>query len=77
MTTGDLESRVSALEIELARLRGSMQTSPDERAHPVQTLDKIHGVFENDFAFREAMRLGRKWRESQRPKARKRKNKHR
>ena len=67
MSTREIKKRLTAVEHEIARLKsqGSIQV------HPVQTLEKIHGTFENDDAFQEAARLGRKWRESQRHNARK------
>lgn len=67
-TTEMLERRLAAVEADLAKLKsqrpGAQAVSPDH------WWQKIHGTFENDEAFQEAMRLGRKWRESQRPKAR-------
>lgn len=73
MSTTNFEKRLAAIEHQLARLkldRGS--TAP---MRPIDALEKIHGTFENDEAFQEAMRLGRKWRESQRPATRKSKGK--
>jgi hypothetical protein len=69
MASAPLEDRVTALEREVARLKarveGTGQTTED-------WLDKMWGSFANDPAFEEAMRLGREWRESFRPKPRKR-----
>lgn len=73
MSKVEIEKRLSALERELARLKG--QGIPAAKSHPIHTLEKIHGTFENDEAFREASRLGREWREAQRPRARKAKAK--
>ena len=63
MTTAEFEKRLTAVEQELAHLK----PKPNSKIH---WWDKIAGKFANDPAFEEAMRLGRKWRESQRPKSR-------
>ncbi len=64
-----LEKRVSELEAEVARLKtGSQQ---DNRPW----WEKIYGTFANDPHYEEAMELGRKYRESFRPKSRKKKKK--
>ena len=69
MASAPLEDRVAASRAEVARLKakveGEPQTSPD-------WLDKVWGSFANDPLYEEAMRLGREWRESSRPKPRKR-----
>ncbi len=67
MTLRELEKRLIAAEAEVARLKMA-QGAP---YHPILTLQAIHGAFENDAAFREASRLGRKWRKSSRPKVHK------
>jgi hypothetical protein len=68
MASMPLEARVAALEKEVARLRakveGEDQTAPD-------WLDRVWGSFANDPIYEQAMRLGREWRESFRPKPRK------
>jgi hypothetical protein len=69
MTPTELEKRLATVEREVAKLQSERAAVP--RQHPVHALDKIHGAFENDDSFREAMRLGRKWRASQRPKTKK------
>ena len=69
MTTTELEKRLTAVEQDLARLKARHRS--EASTHPIHALEKIHGTFENDDAFQEAMRLGRKWREAQRPRARK------
>jgi hypothetical protein len=69
MTVLSLKERVSALEAEVARLKARLAAK--ETAQP--WWQKITGVFANDPAFDEAMRLGREYRESLRPKPRKRK----
>ena len=68
MATNRLESRIVALEREVARLK-------------IRLLEKstgswrdIIGTFANDPMYLEAMKLGRKYRESTRPKKRKGKN---
>ena len=65
MTTAQIESRLAALEHEVATLKGRRSNGRNGKAHPARALEKIHGTFENDAAFKEAMRLGRKWRKSQ------------
>jgi hypothetical protein len=73
MSTREIEKRLTAIEKEIAHLkRGRL---PAAEAHPIRALEKIHGTFENDAAFREATRLGRDWRRSQRPNGRKSKAK--
>lgn len=66
MAVPEIEHRVATLEAEVARLKEQF-----ERAVPKQGdwLDEIYGAFENDPVYEEAMRLGREYRESQRPKA--------
>jgi hypothetical protein len=73
MRTIDIEKRLAALEHELASLKSDPK--PGSKAHPVDALERIHNTFPNDESFREAMRLGRKWRQSQRPNPRKTKTK--
>jgi hypothetical protein len=69
MAKADLEKRVAALEAEIPRLRAIVegQTSPKQPGWK-----KIVGIFEDDPMFEEAMRLGREYRESTRPKPRQR-----
>ena len=64
MTASEIEKRLIAIEQELANLKSERAASA--KAHPIRALEKIYGTFEDDEAFREAVRLGRKWRESQR-----------
>jgi hypothetical protein len=69
-----LEERVAALEAEVAKLRNGKSST--ERASDSHTwLDAIYGSFANDPLYLEAMRLGRAYRESTRPKKRKPKKK--
>lgn len=63
-----LEARVKALEEEVARLKARLDKPCNTKE---DWLDTIYGSFANDPAFEEAMRLGREWRESFRPKPRK------
>jgi hypothetical protein len=66
MSIIEIEKRLIAVENELARLKA--ERSAVGQGHPIHALDRIHGTFENDDAFKEAMRLGRKWRTSQGPR---------
>jgi hypothetical protein len=75
MSATDIEKRVAAVERELARLKAS--SSVARPTHPIQSLERIHGTFENDEAFQEAARLGRRWRKGQRTPVRKTKAKRR
>jgi hypothetical protein len=72
-----LKERVAALEAEIARLQAEnvrLTATIEELGGDTRPWwEKIAGSFANDPAFEEAMRLGREWRESFRPKARKRK----
>lgn len=68
MATGSLEDRVAMLETELARLKVKIEKSTNSQPW----WEKIAGTFAKDPIYREAMRLGRKYRESLRPKSRKR-----
>jgi hypothetical protein len=68
-TARSLEERVTALEGEVARLKSKVEGEP---VGAIPWSDKIAGSFANDPIYEEAMRLGREWRESFRPKPRKR-----
>jgi hypothetical protein len=66
MTKVELERRVHALEGQVARLRAELE---EIRGPQVPWWEKISGSHADDpEAFKEAMRLGREWRESFRPK---------
>jgi hypothetical protein len=69
MTTVTVEARLAALETEVARLKAKIERS-EKPGEP--WWDRISGTFANDPAYEEAMRLDREWRESFRPKPRKR-----
>jgi hypothetical protein len=70
MSAKELEARVIALEAEVARLRARLdENGADTRPWWKQ----IAGTFEGDPYYAEAMRLGRNYRESLRPKPRARK----
>jgi hypothetical protein len=74
MTISQLEQRLRAVERELAELK-LQRNRPVRPAHPVDAIDRIHGTFEDDDAFRDAMRLGREWRDSDLPKPSRRRGK--
>jgi hypothetical protein len=56
----NLETRVTALEKQVARLQQQQTNSPAGR----EWLDDLYGKFANDQVFRQAMNLGRKYRRS-------------
>ena len=60
-----LESRVAALEKEVERLKAERQ---EAQLTEQPWWQQISGTFADDPAHDEAMRLGREWRESFRPK---------
>ena len=63
MAKATLEERVSAVEADIAELKKSTggQTSD------TPWWEKIYGTFADSEEYEEAMRLGREYRESQRP----------
>ena len=67
MATKTLEDRLAAVEADVARLKKKIGEVE------LPWWEKIAGTFENDPYYAEAMRLGRKYRESLRPKPRKKK----
>jgi hypothetical protein len=72
MSAEQLESRVAALETEVANLKARL-AGPEKAKEP--WWKQIIGTFAGDPYYAEAMRLGRKYRESTRPKSRKKKKK--
>ena len=60
-----LEERVAALESEVARLK---QERANEAPPKKPWWEEIRGTFKDDTAYQEAMRLGREYRASLRPK---------
>jgi hypothetical protein len=59
-----LEQRVTALEAEVSRLKSKI-----EALHPpAPWWEQIAGTFQNDPMYEEAMRLGRHYRQSLRPR---------
>jgi hypothetical protein len=64
MTLSALEKRVAALEGELAALRRKIET----KGTSDPWWERIAGTFAHDPIYEEAMKLGRKYRESLRPK---------
>jgi predicted nuclease with TOPRIM domain len=74
MANAKVEERLAVLEAEVARLKQRLDSLS---AEPEDPWKKLYGSYANDPAFEEAMRLGRKYRESLRPKLKKRrKDKH-
>jgi hypothetical protein len=72
MSAKQIETRLEALEVEVARLKARL----DENAPPkVPWWKKIAGVFEGDPYYAEAVRLGREYRESLQPKSKRTKKK--
>jgi hypothetical protein len=65
MAKRTLANRVMALEVELARLKAMIGDSGNTNE---DWLGKIWGSFANDPIYDEAMRLGREYRQAQRPK---------
>ena len=65
MATATLEERVTALEQELAQLKQQLQA---ETLTVIPWWEQIFGTFANSENYDEAIRLGREYRESLRPK---------
>ena len=70
MATVDIEKRVATLEAEAAKLKVRIHIPGDDN---LPWWERIAGSFEDDPLYEGAMRLGREWRESFRPKPRHRK----
>jgi hypothetical protein len=76
MTLAEIESRLKALEQRMDQCTGVLPP----RGAPATNkrwVEEVWGAFANDPLFDEAMRLGRKWREADRPKAKAKKSKRR
>ncbi len=70
MSLEALEERMDALEVEVKQLK--QQSNPDtagpDTADKAPWWERIRGQFKDDPVYEEAMRLGREYRESLRPK---------
>lgn len=66
MATATLEERMAAVEQELAQLKQQLHAETPPVIIP--WWEKIAGTFANSEHYDEAMRLGREYRESLRPK---------
>jgi len=69
MKKSSIEARLTALESEVANLKLHMAKTKEPE---MPWWRQIAGTFANDPLYEEAMRLGREYRESTRPKPRKR-----
>jgi hypothetical protein len=63
-STSQLEQRVAALEAEVTKLKSQMQAM--QTAQP--WWEQIAGTFQHDPMYEEAIRLGRQYRQSLRPR---------
>ena len=70
MSTVQIEKRLKAIEAELAQLKAELKSK--NKSTSKKGWRAIVGSFAGDPLHAEAMRLGRKYRESQRPKLGKR-----
>jgi hypothetical protein len=66
MAAAELELRVMALEAEMTQVKKQLEKAIGSQE---DWLDAVYGAFANDPHFEEAMRLGREYRESLRPRA--------
>jgi hypothetical protein len=65
MASETLEARLSVLEREMAQIKRLLRT----KSGPAEPWwERIAGVFEDDPVFEQAMKLGRQYRESLRPR---------
>ena len=69
MAGSGLKERVAVLEAELASVKRRLHNVEAERPEG-SWLDQVYGSFANDPAHEVAMRLGRQYRESLRPRPR-------
>ena len=78
MSTSTIEERVAALESEVARLHQRLERQNGGSAARVDDpwMTDVWGAFAGDPALLEAMELGRKYRDSLRPKPRRRRKGH-
>ena len=58
------EQRIAELEHEMSRLRNRL----DALSGPEPWWERIAGTFENDPVYKQAMKLGRQYRQQQKPK---------
>jgi hypothetical protein len=70
MSTRQLEKRIKAIEDELARLKAELRRNG--KNPPKLGWRATYGSFAGDPLYLEAMKLGRKYRESTRPKSKRR-----
>lgn len=63
MSTTNLEERVARLEAAVSQMKKNQEVVPEG----VSWTDYVFGAFADDPTFEEAMRLGREYREAQRP----------
>lgn len=63
MTNNEIEKRIAVLEAEVASLKSKVEKKDDK--NEIRWYEKIAGTFADDPIYDEAMRLGRKYRESQ------------
>jgi hypothetical protein len=66
MPATSLEERMTALEAEIDQIKKRLEAVSPQAAAPWWR--RIVGIYKDDQEFEEAMRLGRDYRESQRPK---------
>ena len=67
MATLEIEERLTTVEKELAQIK--QQLAVEKAPSVIPQWEKIFGTFANSEGFEEAVRLGREYRESLRPKA--------
>ena len=72
MTVKSLEKRIAAMEVEVQALKRQLSNRAPDRPSTRSWLDDA-GRFKDDPVFDEIVRLGREYRESQRPVTKKRK----
>ena len=61
MTTLEIEERLTRLEVEVKNLRAERTATLTQ----IPWWEQIRGTFKNDLAYKEAMLLGREWRQSE------------